>query len=183
MALSLELYDQDIGIDWKFQSIDGSIKRAPGCTENTGKNPTDRARPGTKQVILTDKNGIPLAVSTLPANRSDMKEIEGTFSQLQVQRPSPAIIRQSLCADKGFDSESNREIANQWGYSPHIRKKGEPIWIPTRKYDPKRWVIERTNSWLNQFRGIQTRRIRRQAVYQAMSILACFCIILSKLKY
>ncbi len=33
---SLELYDEKIGIDWKFQSSDGSIKRAPGCIENIG---------------------------------------------------------------------------------------------------------------------------------------------------
>ena len=69
---SLELYDDKIGIDWKFQSIDGSIKRAPGCSENAGKNHTDRARPGTKHMILTDKNGIPLAVTTIPANKPDM---------------------------------------------------------------------------------------------------------------
>ena len=37
MALSLELYDQEVGIEWKFQSIDGSMKRATGCSENAEK--------------------------------------------------------------------------------------------------------------------------------------------------
>jgi putative transposase len=181
MTLSLELYDKELGIEWKFQSIDGSIKRAPGCCENAGKNPTDRARPGTKHMILTDKNGIPLAATTIPANHSDMKEIENNLSQLQIQRPSPLDIQQHLCADKGFDSDENRWTATEWGYVQHIREKGEPIWNPIKKYDPKRWVVERTNAWLNQFRGIHTRRIRRPEVYQAMTLLACCCIILSKL--
>lgn len=181
MTVSLELYDNEIGIDWKFQAIDGSIKRAPGCSQNAGKNPTDRARPGTKHMILTDKKGIPLAATTIPANHSDMNEIENTLSTIQVLRPDPNIYLQNLCADKGFDSEENRKTSAEWGYKPHIRKKGEPIWTPIRKYDPKRWVIERTNSWLNQFRAIHTRRIRRSDIYQAMTLLACSCIILSKL--
>ncbi len=180
MSASLELYDKEVGIGWKFQSIDGSIKRAPGCTQNAGKNPTDRGRPGAKHMILTDQKGIPLAVSTIPANHSDMNQIENTLSTLMVERPDPKEVEQHLCADKGFDSVENRDLVDQWGYKHHIRKKGEG-WTPIRKYNAKRWVVERTNAWLNQFRGIHTRRIVRAEVYEAMTLLACSCIILSKL--
>jgi putative transposase len=180
MSSSLELYDQDMGIEWRFQSIDGSIKRAPGCTQNAGKNPTDRARPGTKHMILTDQKGIPLAALTIPANHSDMNQIENTFSEIMIQRPDPKKVKQHLCADKGFDSNENRKTVDEWGYKHHIRKKGEN-WNPIRKYNAKRWVVERTNAWLNQFRGIHTRRIVRSDVYEAMTFLACSCIILSKL--
>ena len=53
MTTSLELYARLIGIKWKFQPIDGSIKRAPGCSDGSGANPTDRARPGVKHMVLT----------------------------------------------------------------------------------------------------------------------------------
>lgn len=178
--VSLELYDEKIGIDWKFQSIDGAIKRAPGCSDNVGKNPTDRARPGTKHMILTDKNGIPLAVTTIPANRSDMTELENTFTHFAIPRPDPRIVTQHLCTDKGFASEANRETAKEWGYRAHIRPKDEG-WIPIRKYSAKRWVVERTHAWLNLFRGIHTRRIKCAKVYDAMTLLACALVILSKL--
>jgi transposase len=178
--VSLELYDDKIGIDWKFQSIDGSIKRAPGCSENAGKNPTDRARPGAKHMILTDRNGIPLAVTTIPANRSDMTELENTLINIAVKRPDPTEVVQNLCADKGFASEENRETASEWGYKHHIRPKGEG-WIPIRKYSAKRWVVERTHAWLNQYRGIHTRRIKCSATYHAMTLLVCSLVILAKL--
>jgi putative transposase len=181
LKFSLELYDQEVGIDWKFQSIDGSIKRAPGCTSNVGKNPTDRARPGTKQMVLTDKNGIPLAALAIPANESDMTQIENTLSNILTIRPDPKEVEQHLCADKGFDSIANKEIVEEWGYRPHIRKKGEDQVLRIRKYNSKRWVVERTHAWINQFRGIHTRRIRRTEVYQAMTLLACCSIVLSKL--
>lgn len=70
MTKSLELYDQEIGIKWKFQAIDGSIKRSPGCKDGSGANPTDRARPGIKHMILTDQSGIPLAAAVIPANHT-----------------------------------------------------------------------------------------------------------------
>jgi putative transposase len=176
----LEKYDDEVGIDWSFQSIDGSIKRAPGCSDEAGKNPTDRARPGTKHMILTDKKGIPLAVNIIPANQSDMTQMENTFTNFYIERPDPKEVPQHLCADKGFDSVDNRDIAMEWGYKTHIRPKGEG-WIPIRKYSAKRWVVERTHSWLNQFRGIHTRRIKNSKIYEAMTLLACAILILSKL--
>lgn len=180
MELSLELYDQEVGIQWKFQSIDGSIKRAPGCSEGTGPNPTDRARPGTKQMIVCDQKGIPLATTMIPANNHDMHQIEATFVNFQVQRPSPKVVEQHLCADKGFDSKENRETLGEWGYRHHVRKKGEG-WSPIRKFNAKRWVVERTHSWINQYRGIHTRRIKRDQVFEELSRLAISCIIFSKL--
>jgi IS5 family transposase len=180
MSFSLALYDKEVGIDWRDQVIDGSIKRAPGCSKNAGKNPTDRAKPGSKLMILTEKNGIPIAVVTVPANHSDMNQVELTLSSIQTERPSPDEVKQHLSGDKGFDSNENRETANEWGYEDHILKKG--VSLKLNKHHRTRWVVERTNAWINQFRGIHTRHIHRPEVYQAMSLLVCSCIILSKLR-
>ena len=89
MTTSLELYDRDVGMKWKFQPIDGSIKRAPGYSDGAGANPTDRARPGVKHMILTDQAGIPLAATVIPANETDMKNLETTLQDIRVERPNP----------------------------------------------------------------------------------------------
>jgi len=39
-------YDQAVGIDWDFLSCDGAMTKAPLGGEDTGPNPTDRAKKG-----------------------------------------------------------------------------------------------------------------------------------------
>ena len=46
-------YDERIGIDWEWQSIDAAMTKAPLGGENTGPNPTDRGKGGTKRHVLT----------------------------------------------------------------------------------------------------------------------------------
>ena len=64
----LMLYDQNKGINWEWQSLDAAITKAPLGSENTGPNPTDRGKKGTKRHLLTEGNGIPLAVIITGAN-------------------------------------------------------------------------------------------------------------------
>ena len=44
----LEKYDEVIGIDWEWQSVDGCMTKAPLAQESVGKNPTDRGKNGDK---------------------------------------------------------------------------------------------------------------------------------------
>jgi len=74
---------------------------------------------------------------------------------------------QHLCLDKAYNSEPEEQELIKRGYVLHIpykKKKGEEVdeektkVIPNRKkYSPKRWVVERTNSWHNRFRKLFTR--------------------------
>src|SRR5215210_2980745 len=70
-------YDELEGIEWEWQAIDGAMTKAPlgrgASGEATGKNPTDRAKMGTKRSMLTDGAGIPLAVAVEGANRHDSR--------------------------------------------------------------------------------------------------------------
>jgi hypothetical protein len=74
-------YDELEGIEWEWQSVDGVMSKAPtkaplgkgASGQATGKNPTDRAKMGTKRSMLTDGAGIPLAVALEGANRHDSK--------------------------------------------------------------------------------------------------------------
>jgi transposase len=44
----LEKYDDIIGINWEWQSVDGSMNKSPLAQESVGKNPTDRGKNGDK---------------------------------------------------------------------------------------------------------------------------------------
>jgi putative transposase len=53
-------------IDWSWLALDGAMTKAPPGGEKTGPNPTDRGQGGVKRSVLTDGNGIPLAVDRWP---------------------------------------------------------------------------------------------------------------------
>jgi putative transposase len=45
-------YDELKGIEWEWQAIDGVMTKAPLGQEQTGPNPTDRAKCGVKRSLL-----------------------------------------------------------------------------------------------------------------------------------
>jgi transposase len=61
-------------IDWSRAAADSSHARALGGGENSGKNPTDRGKLGTKHHVLTDAQGIPLSVTATGSNEADVSE-------------------------------------------------------------------------------------------------------------
>jgi len=74
---------------------------------------------------------------------------------------------QHLCLDKAYISEQEEQELIKRGYVLHIpnkKKKGEEdieertkVTSNRKKHSPKRWVVERTNSWHNRFRKLFTR--------------------------
>jgi transposase len=66
---------------------------------------------------------------------------------------------------------------------PHIRHRGEDA-AAYRKpgQSAKRWVIERSNSWMNRFRRILIRREKKAENYVAMLEFAFAVIIFNKRK-
>ena len=56
-------------IDWSRATVDSASVRAVGGGEETGPNPTDRGKLGSKHHVLTDANGIPLSDTLTGANR------------------------------------------------------------------------------------------------------------------
>jgi putative transposase len=66
---------------------------------------------------------------------------------------------QGLCLDKGYDYDSVRELAAEFGFTLHLRTRGEEAQALKREAGEKarRWVVERTHSWMNRFRRILVR--------------------------
>ena len=93
-----------------------------------GPNLTDRAKNGVKRSILVEADGGPLSVVIAGVNVPDFKLLEDTLDAIVVERPSPTgRVPQHLCLDKGYDKRPAREVAERYGYTPHIRKIGEEM--------------------------------------------------------
>ena len=169
-------YDAQHGLDWGCQSMDGAMTKAPLGGKGTGPNPTDRGKSGTKRSLLTEGHGIPIAVVVDGANRHDMKLVERTSQATVIQSPKITPRQpQNLYLDKGYDYPEVRELVAAWGYTGHIRSRGEEqvdkATIPG--YRARRWVVERTHSWLNRFRRLLIRWEKKVENYVAMLHFAC----------
>jgi putative transposase len=102
----LAYYEDEVGIDWKWQALDGAITKAPLGGEATGPSPVDRAKSGTKRSVLTDRRGAPLAVVVTGANTPDKTVALETVDGIGVPRPEKVGYRlPHLCLDKGYDYE------------------------------------------------------------------------------
>ncbi|MCI0477042.1 MAG: IS5 family transposase [Anaerolineales bacterium] len=172
----LVTYDQVKQIEWEWQSMDGVMTKAPLGGAATGPNPTDRAKTGTKRCLLTDGRGVPLALQVVGANRPDMKVTEATLANHAIDRPKPTARKpQHLCLDAGFDYDEIRQIVEAYGYVAHIRSRTDEA-ESKRKipgYRARRWVVERTHSWMNRFRRILIRWEKKVENYLAMLEFAC----------
>ena len=77
--------------------------------------------------------------------------------------------------DKGYDYKEVREIGEEFGYTLHIRARGEEAKKLKKGLLKKarRWVVERTHSWLNKFRGLLIRWCKKAENYLGMLHFAC----------
>jgi putative transposase len=123
---------------------------------------------------------MPLAVEVAGANRHDMKLTAATLAGIVVKRPRPTCeAPQGLCLDKGYDYNEVRAIVAAFGFTAHIRTRGEEAQAIKREagFRARRWVVERTHSWLNRFRRILVRWEKRADTYIAMLHLACGLVV------
>jgi len=158
----VRFYARERHVGWKWQSIDSKSCSAPLGGKDTGKNPTDRAKSGSKIHILVDERGAPLAVHITGANKHDKWSADDLIISIIVPRPSS---EQHLCADRGYDYADVHEVVLSERYVPHIkhrRRRGEPkeeeCPIPGElRYPARRWVVERTLGWLVKRRSLRIR--------------------------
>jgi transposase len=120
----------------------------------------DRGKRGAKRSLLTDGVGIPRGLAIDGANRPDFELAEGTLESIPIARPEPTDeAPQHLCLDKGYDYDEVHGLAHDFAYTAHIKARGEEAQELKREAGSKarRWVVERTHSWLNRFRRILVR--------------------------
>ena len=165
-------------VQWTWQAVDSRSCPAPLGGEATGKNPTDRAKRGSKVHILVDQRGAPLAVYITGANRHDKWGAASLVVSIMAKRPGG---KQHFCADRAYDAADVHEFVSEAGYEPHIkhrRRRNEPVATEEggpgeHRHPARRWVVERTLSWLAKRRSIKLRWCKKAQNWLALVQFAC----------
>jgi len=113
------------------------------------------------------------------ANRNDFKLMKETIQSIPVHRPKASRKNpQGLCLDKGYDYDEARDLAEEFKYTAHIRTRGEEAQALKKdlKFKARRWVVERTHSWMNRFRRILIRWEKKVENYLGMLHFVCALI-------
>jgi transposase len=128
---------------------------------------------GTKRSLLVDGRGAPLSLIVAGANRHDVKLLAQTLDAIVVPRPKPTKRRpQNLYVDKGYAGKPADQQMRARGYIPHVPKKGGPQARHKTKGRARRWVVERTHSWMNNYRKLRVRYEKKAANFEALLHLA-----------
>jgi putative transposase len=129
--------------------------------------------------LLTEDHGVPLGLVVAGANQHDLKLVWATIESMVVKRPEPTEEQpQGLCLDKGYDYQEVREILEEFGFTAHIRSRGEEAQALKREAGQRarQWVVERSHSWLNRFRRLLVRWDKKPKHYLAFLHFACALI-------
>ena len=113
------------------------------------------------------------------ANRPDMQVVKDTVDSVVVKRPRPTTHRpQGMGMDKGDDYEEVRETLREFGFTAHIRARGEEARASKRQagFRARRWRVERTHSWMNRCRRVLIRWDKQVDNYLAFLHFACALI-------
>ena len=122
---------------------------------------------------------MPIGLAVDGANRHDMKLTRETIESIVVERPEPTLEEpQGMCLDKGYDYQAVRDILEEFGFTAHIRSRGEEAQEIRQEAGKRarRWVVERTHSWMNRFRRILIRWDKKPENYIAFLHIACALI-------
>ncbi|WP_157112550.1 IS5 family transposase [Pandoraea faecigallinarum] len=175
LALLRRLREHD-QIDWSRACIDGASVSKPPGGEQTGPNPTDRGKLGSKRHLIVDKRGVPLALTVTGANRHDSIAFEALIDAI----PSvPGLSGRPRCrpdklhADKGYDFARCRQHLHKRGIIARIARRGIE---KNDRLGKHRWVVERTHAWLAAFGKLRIRFERSLQNHLALLSLACAVI-------
>lgn len=176
--LLLKMLNHEKQLHLETAIIDTTQVRAFGGGEATGPSPVDRRKKGTKFTLLVDRDGVPLVLRAVPANRSDQCEILPAvvdFPSVSGKPGRPRAHPKTLYADAGFDAEATRSILRWLGIEPHIRyRQGEH----GSHIGRVRWVVERTISWIKGLRRMRVRYDRSLTSIDAWTSIAAAVVCL-----
>ena len=133
---------------------------------------------GTKTMVLADAGGLPLAATIASASPHEVTLIEPLLDhRILPRRPK------RLIYDKAADSDPLRQRLARRGVeliSPHRRSRRTPPTQDGRKLRRyrRRWKIERSISWLQNFRRLVTRYEYHAHLFLGFVQLACLFIVL-----
>jgi transposase len=138
-------------------------------------------------MVLADGKGTPLGVHVEKANPAEVKLLAETLDNARIPKRKGGKRRrpQRLIADRAYDSNEARALLVKRDIEPIIaRRRNNRVAThqdgrKLRRYK-RRWIIERTNSWLQNFRRLVVRYERKAKNFEALIHLACALITLNR---
>ena len=137
-----------------------------GQTRRTGE------KMGTKRSVLVDGRGVPLSAVVSGANTHDTRLLTPTLEAIRIEMPGNG---NNLCLDAGYVGMQTVVAAHR--LIPHIRPRSEEKRNGRGRKKPRRWVVERIFSWLNQYRKINRRYEKLDVSHMGLLSLCCACIV------
>jgi putative transposase len=172
-------YDEMESIAWDWQSMDGARVKAPLAMECVRAKPTDRGEKGRKRSLLVDGRSVLLSLVSSRANVHDVKLLAAALDQLIRARPVlRAQAPQHLCADAGYKGTPARQAVEERHCRPRSKQRPEEADGKRKRagYKARRWVVERTHSWLNRFRKLLVSFEKTEESYVALLTFAAAMI-------
>jgi transposase len=173
--LVLAAYDRLFGLELEQLAVDGCTTKAPCGGQTAGPSPVDRRKQGLKRSTVTEAGGIPLGAVPAPANHRDDGLLAVTLDTLTGVGPLPA--QPVVHLDAGYDYQPCRQVLAERGMVGQIATRGIPAPIQVGR----RWVIERTHAWGNQYGKLRWCTERRRPVVEFWLALASAVLVCGRL--
>jgi len=150
-----------------------------------------KKRKTTNALYLTDRQGLPLAMSEpISGNHNDLHNIEVQFEVVTATLEQAQIPVEGLFvnADAGFDAKNFRDSCDKKEIQANVcfnKRNGNTQdreeYFDQKLYD-QRYVVERTNAWMDSFRSLLNRFDTTIESWKGFNYLAFFVIALKKFK-
>jgi len=158
--------------------IDGTFAKARTGGDGIG---CTKAGKGVKIMIMVDAKGLPISVSTGSANPHESTLVQQLFDfMLSSDLP------EKLVGDKAYDSDKLDQVLAAKGVeliAPHrSNRKPENKTQDGRKLRryKRRWTVERTISWLQNYRRLCIRWEKSTAMFQGFLHLTCAILLIKQ---
>jgi transposase len=171
----LGAYDRLFGLELEHLAVDSCITKAPCGGQTAGPSPVDRRKQGLKRSTVTEAQGIPLGAVAAPANRRDDGLLAATLDTLVVVGVPPA--QPVVHLDAGYDYQPCRQVLTRRRMLGEIATRGVPAPIQASR----RWPVERTHAWGNQYGKLRWCTERRRRVVEFWLALANAAIVCGRL--
>jgi transposase len=131
-------------------------------------------------MVLIDASGLPLGIDTASASPHEVTLIEQLLEKRVLRRKTRRLIY-----DAAADSDPLRERLRRRGIDlicPHRKNRKKPPTQDGRKFRRyrRRWSVERSISWLQDFRRLVTRYEYHAHLFHGLVQLACLIVTLRR---
>ena len=130
---------------------------------------------GRKRHIITDTNGLLLAVKVHAANTHDSKAADNVIGLMEYKYERMS----KIYADGGYRGELIDYVKNRYGWDVKITLRTDKS--EGFKPLPKRWVVERTFAWLENFRRLAKDYEYKGSTSETMIMMAFIMLMINRI--